>query len=324
MENRKRLDIKLGFSCNNNCRHCVMGLEKRNSTTDRTTSECFREIKEARENGANELVLTGGEPTIRKDLVDIVAYAKGLGYRLIQMQTNARLLCYRDYVDKLVRAGITEFVPAVHGHEAGLHDFITQAPGSFKQTFQAIKNIRNYDLYLLTNTVLSKLNYKFLPEIARMLVDLNVDQFQFACVHPLGNAGKFYDEVVPNFEEVMPYLHKALDVAEECGTTARVEAVPFCYMQGYEKHVSELYFPEYVELRDIERTIADFGRVRKVSGKKKIPGCRNCMYDLICEGPWREYLERRDFEQLKPVKGKKIRDVSRFMETGYDSKEKKR
>ena len=306
MKKKKRMDLKLGFSCNNNCRHCVMGLEKRNSVPDRTTIECKKELREGSENGASEVVLTGGEPTIRRDLIDIVRYAKDLGYNLIQLQTNARLLCYKDYVSKLVKFGVNEFVPAIHGHTAELHDYITQASGSFKQTFQAIKNIREYKFYLISNTVLSRINYKNLPEIANMVIDLDVDQFQFACVHPTGNAWEYYDEVVPNFTQIKPYLHKALDLAEERGKTARVEAIPFCFMQSYEGHVSELYLPSNVEMRDIGRVYPDFVKKRKETGKKKAPSCRHCKYDLICEGPWKEYPEKQGFEELKPVKGDKI------------------
>ena len=224
-----------------------------------------------------------------------------------------RMLSYKEYVDKLVKAGVNEFVPAIHAHTAELHDYITQVKGSFNETYQAIKNIREYDVYLITNTVLSKLNYKVLPEIARMVIDLKVDQFQFACVHPLGNAWNYYDEVVPNFSEIQPYVHKAIDIGKEANVDVRVEAIPFCFMQGYEKYVSELYLPKYVELRDIGKTIKDFATVRKNSGKKKSPLCKNCKYDLICEGPWKEYPERQGFGELKPVEGEKITDVRELM-----------
>lgn len=301
-----RIDLKLGFSCNNNCKHCVIGLEKRFKIPDRTTNECKEILKDARENGANEVVLTGGEPTIRKDLIEIVKYANDLGYTLIQLQTNARLLSYKEYVDKLVKAGVNEFVPAIHAHIPTLHDYITQVKGSFNQTFQGIKNIREYDVYLIVNTVVSKLNYKFLPEIAKMAVNLKVDQFQFACVHPLGNAWKYYKEIVPKFSEIQPYVHKAIEIGKEANIEVRVEAIPFCFMQGYEKHVSELYLPKYIELRDIGKTIKDFVTAKKIFGKRKSPLCKKCKYDLICEGPWKEYPKIYGFNELKPVLGKKI------------------
>ena len=237
-----RVLLDMGSECNNNCIFCVVA-DGRNMP-NMATEEAKDQMYQARENGANEVVLTGGEPTIRKDLIEIVKYARDIGYTLIQLQTNARMLSYKEYVDKLVKAGVNEFVPAIHAHTAELHDYITQVKGSFNETYQAIKNIREYDVYLITNTVLSKLNYKVLPEIARMVIDLKVDQFQFACVHPLGNAWNYYDEVVPNFSEIQPYVHKAIDIGKEANVDVRVEAIPFCFMQGYEKYVSELYIPK--------------------------------------------------------------------------------
>jgi hypothetical protein len=118
---------------------------------------------------------------------------------------------------------------------------------------------------------------------------------------------KYYDEVVPSFRKAEPFIHKALDMAKESGTKAMVEAIPFCFMAGYEDYVSELYIPTNVELRDIGRTVSDFGPVKIVTDKKKGPKCRNCKYDLVCEGPWKEYPEKQGFDDFKPVKGVKIK-----------------
>ncbi|MCD6247020.1 MAG: radical SAM protein [Candidatus Diapherotrites archaeon] len=306
----KRLDLKLGFACNNNCLSCPQA--HRRHLGDLTTAEVKKLLKEGREDGANEVVLTGGEPTVRPDIVEIVAYAKQLGYDFIQLQTNGRMLYYKDFCKKLIKAGVTEFAPAIHGPNARIHDYLVQSPGAFEQAVQGIKNLKELGQYIIMNSVINKINYKYLPETAKLFVDLNVDQYQFAFIHCVGNAKKNMDLLCPKKSEVMPYVHRALDIGIEAGIKVMVEAYPFCFMRGYEKYCSELYMPP-AEIRDAEGVIENFDKLRKETGKLKGPQCKHCKYDLICEGPWREYPEKFGWSEFKPVPGPKVRDPKEIL-----------
>jgi len=263
-------------------------------------------------NGANEVVLTGGEPTIRKDILEIISYAKSLGYEYIQLQTNGRMLYYMPFVKKLISAGVTDFGPAIHGHTAKIHDYITRSPGAFKQVVQGVKNLRKLGQYIIMNSVINKLNYKYLDKLAQLFIDLEVDQFQLAFIHPVGNAWKYFDILVPRKSEVMPYVHKALDLGKEHGFKMMVEAYPYCFMQGYEKYCSELYMPP-AEIRDAESVVKDFDKIRKETGKVKFPQCKECKFYLICEGPWKEYPQKFGSSEFKPVPGKKIKSPEEIL-----------
>jgi MoaA/NifB/PqqE/SkfB family radical SAM enzyme len=299
----ERLDLKVGFGCNNNCLFCAQA--HRRSLGDQTTEKLKNDLKNAYEEGIREVVFTGGEPTIRKDIFELVKYAKNLGYELIQIQTNGRMLSYKSFCKKIIEAGATEFSPALHGHTPEIHDAQTRSAGSFRQTLQAIKNLKEFDQYVLSNSVITKFNYRTLPELAQLLIDLGVDQFQLAFVHPVGNAMKYFDLVVPKKSLTAPYIHKALDLARTYNVRAMVEAFPFCFMKGYEKHCSEFYIPS-AEVRDAEGVV-DFEVWRRSTGKAKFPQCKECKYDLICEGPWKEYPERYGDSEFVPVEGKKIK-----------------
>lgn len=312
----KRLDLKVGFSCNNRCRFCAQG--HRRNLGDNTTQECKENLKEGYENGAREVVFTGGEPTIRDDILELVSYAKTLGFERIQIQTNARRLSYLHFCKGIVKAGANEFSPAIHGPNAKIHEACTRAKGSFEQTYQAIKNLKSLDQYVISNTVINKINYKYLPEIVEMLMNLEVDQFQLAFVHPCGWAKENFEEVVPRKTAAQPYIHKALDVAENHPheiINMMVEAYPYCFMQGYEKYVSQLYIPQS-EIRGQESVVADHEKVRKDVDKVKFPQCKECKYFLICEGPWKEYPEKYGNEEFKPIKGKRIKNKSEIIEEG--------
>ncbi len=294
----ERIDLKVGFSCNNRCHFCVQG-DKRSRYAPRSTEE-LREVLRAERARVSAVVFTGGEPTVRRDLPDLVAYARELGYSTIQIQTNGRMFAHRGYARRLVECGATEFSPALHGHVAALHDHVTAAPGAFAQTVAGIRNLKALGQLVLTNTVVTRPNYRHLPDIARLLVSLGVDQLQLAFVHPVGTAGAEFDSVVPRMELASPYLRDALQVGLDAGRRVYTEAIPACILPGYEQCVVEAYIPR-TAIYDAETTIADYTRYRRDEGKRKGPDCAACAHFSDCEGPWREYPDRFGWEEFRPA-----------------------
>jgi MoaA/NifB/PqqE/SkfB family radical SAM enzyme len=300
----KRLDLKVGFSCNNNCIFCVQAHKR--YLGDRTTEELKREMDGGRANGCKGIVFTGGEPTIRKDIIELVKYAKSVGYEIIQIQSNGRMFSYMAFVKKMVEAGVTEFSPALHGHSPEVHDYLTRSPGAFEQVIQGIKNIRELNQYIMTNSVVNKVNYRYLPDIVKLLISLKVDQFQLAFIHPIGNAWENFDIIVPRKSDVEPFIHEALEIGKKAGIDMMVEAYPFCFMKGYEKYCAERFMPA-TEIRYADLFVGDFEKDRRGSGKQKFSQCNKCRFDLICEGPWKEYSQKFGSSEFKPVGGNKIR-----------------
>jgi MoaA/NifB/PqqE/SkfB family radical SAM enzyme len=294
----KRVDIKTGFVCNNNCLFCAQAHNKEKG--NKSEKEIRNDLLEARKNNCEGVVFTGGEITIRKDFPDLIAYAKRLGFKVIQLQTNARILSYKPYCRRLVELGANEFSPALHGHNPEIHDYLTRSSGSFAQTVQAIKNIRELDQCIITNSVVNKINLPYLTELAELLVELKVNQFQMAFVHPVGNAMKYYDDIVPNITEASEKIKKALDIGINAGISVMAEAMPYCLMQGYEKYISENYIPE-TEIRAYGYIDLDYTNTRLTSSKIKFEKCKICSKFKICEGPWKEYPERFGEDEFRPI-----------------------
>jgi MoaA/NifB/PqqE/SkfB family radical SAM enzyme len=294
----QRVDLKLGFSCNNRCTFCVQG-DKRDQHPDRSTAELLALLEEARTH-ADQIVFTGGEVTIRQDLEELVAHARDLGFTVIQLQTNGRMLAVERRLDALIVAGVTEFSPAVHGHDATTHDGQTRAPGSFRQTVKGIRNVKARGFPVLTNTVITQQNYRHLPDIARLLVGLHVDQFQLAMVHPLGTAGRDFEAVVPAFRDLVPFVCEALRVGRAANVTAMTEAIPLCFLPGLEQHAAESRIPE-TRIVDAEQVIEDYTTARQVEGKAKGEPCQQCARNAECEGPWREYPEHYGWAGFVPL-----------------------
>jgi MoaA/NifB/PqqE/SkfB family radical SAM enzyme len=297
---KKRVYIKTGFTCNNNCIFCVAANDK--ILGNRPLEDIQNDLREGIMSGCHIAVLSGGEVSIRKDFFEILQCAKSLGYTRITVQTNGRMFCNMDFCLKAKEAGMTEIYSSVHGHTSKLHDSLTRSEGSFRQSIRAIRNIKGIGLRIATNIVIVRDNYRHLPAITNMLIGLGVEEIQLAFVHPMGNAAKNAGVVVPRISLAAPYIQESIRLSIANGTIILVEGVPFCLLDGYPDHVQELYLFD-TEVRGFTYD-PDFTKTRKEKAKVKFEQCSKCSYDSICEGSWKEYPEIYGSAEFKPISGK--------------------
>lgn len=295
--NYKRLDLKIGFMCNNYCQFCVQG-NKRNICPAQDKGLLKDELSKAKAM-CNGVVFTGGEPTLQKDFFELVEFAKNLGYANIQIQTNGRMFAYLDFCREAIKRGATDFGPALHGHIPALHDYLTSVKGSFLQVTKGIYNLKLLGQRVITNTVITRSNFRHLPKIAQLLVSLRVDMYQFAFPHALGRAGQNFFCVVPRKSMIMPYVREGLEVGRRAGIMGYTEAIPHCFMEGYLGHIAERIIPS-TKIVDLDLRIEDYKKVRIKEGKKKGPLCKKCKYYSDCEGPWKEYPENFGWKEFIP------------------------
>lgn len=302
-EKNTKFDIKINYQCNNRCLFCVQG-RKRDVLPYKSIFVIEQAIKKTAQEGITQIVLTGGEPALHPNFIKIIEIAKKNKFENIQIQSNGRMFAYPDFCIKAVKAGANEFALSLHGHTAELHDFLTDAPGSFDQTTQGIKNLKKLGQDVVSNTVITKYNFRFLPDIARLLVKLGVNQYQFAYIHITGQAEENSEKIVPRKKAVMPFVKKGLDVGIKAGKKVMTEAIPYCMMTGYENYIAEKAIPES-KVHDIDFIVKSFTNYRKNIGKSKGPQCEKCKYFSICEGPWKEYPEIYGWSEFKAVPKKK-------------------
>ncbi|MBI4051187.1 MAG: radical SAM protein [Elusimicrobia bacterium] len=293
-----RMDLKVGFQCNNRCLFCVQG-DKRLRHPSRKIEDLILKLEEGMQQGIRSLVVTGGEPTLHPLVLEVVSKARALGFTTVQIQTNGRLFAYEAACRRFIQAGATEFSPSLHGSSPQMHDFLTQVPGSFLQTMAGIRNLKQLGQQVLTNTVITQHNYHDLPDIARLLTGLQIDQMQFAFVHILGEAEKNSFWLIPSKSLLQPYLLKALAQGRKAGVRVMTEAIPPCLLPGFEDCAAEWIMPSTL-VYDAEATI-DYLRYRKTDGKGLGPRCQECVWACRCEGPWKEYPSHFGWEDFRPI-----------------------
>lgn len=296
----KRADVKVWFACNNHCTFCVQW-DKRERFKPRKLEEIKNILDKEYLDWSKYVVFTGWEPTVYKDLIEVVAYAKKIWFKQIQIQSNWTNFDKIEYIKALINAWVTEFSPSIHGFNRETHDKQVMTKWAWDRVIKWLINLNQLNQIVIINSVITKDNYKEIPELAALLIKLRVTQFQFAFVHILWSADKNKSNVVPKKSDVIPYVHKALDLAKIANIPAYTEAIPYCLMQWYEWAIAENIMPE-TTVYDAEYVIDSYADYRWTEWKAKRGECKKCSKYKMCEWPWKEYPDMYGWDEFIAIK----------------------
>jgi MoaA/NifB/PqqE/SkfB family radical SAM enzyme len=200
------------------------------------------------------------------------------------------------------------FVVALHGSRADIHDRITRRRGSFHQTCTAIRNLRTINKEVAAKIVLSKLNRGELLATARLARSLGVNEFCVVFPHALDFPREQFLRIVPNYMDVQGEVREVCLYAEAEGLPTTFETIPYCIVPD-----QPAFWKRSCDLRsatlprreqgplaaDIDDRF-DWEELRPTM-KEKADSCRTCVFDPICEGPWREYVDAFGFDEFRQI-----------------------
>ncbi|MGE5225131.1 MAG: radical SAM protein [Omnitrophica WOR_2 bacterium] len=166
-----RMDLALTYRCNNDCAHCYNARSR--DYPEISTADWIKIIDRLWEIGIPHIVFTGGEPTLRDDLPELISRAEKNG-QITGLNTNARRLSDPDYLHRLVDAGLDHVQITLESHEAGIHDGMVRRRGAWKQTVAGLRNALDAPLYVMTNTTMLQENSARLGETLDFLASLGV------------------------------------------------------------------------------------------------------------------------------------------------------
>ena len=156
-----RMDLALTYRCNNRCIHCYN--ETSRAQSELSTSDWKSVLDRVWSLGIPHVVFTGGEPTLKDDLPELIAYAEHLGL-ITGLNTNGRRLSQNDFLHQLVDAGLDHVQITLESHDPSIHDAIVSSSGAWEQTVAGIQNALNTKLFVMTNTTLLRSNSLTLAE----------------------------------------------------------------------------------------------------------------------------------------------------------------
>ncbi len=166
-----RMDLAITYRCNNDCPHCYNARPRDYPELDTAAWKSILERLWAL--GVPHVVFTGGEPTLRDDLPELIAHAEGLG-QITGLNTNARRLQDPDYVKRLVDSGLDHVQITVESSDAAIHADMVGSRSAFTQTIKGLKNALTSPLYVMTNTTMLRTNVETIPATLDFLAELGV------------------------------------------------------------------------------------------------------------------------------------------------------
>ncbi len=293
--------IKVGYGCNENCTFCHTADVRH---LDDSPERVSWKIERAKRLGYSMVVLSGGEPTIRPELLQWARTIASLGLDL-GLVTNGLLLAYDDVVAELVeRCRLRYVYMSLHGGEAKVHRSVVRAD-TFSQATKALSNLAGRVPDLTVNCVVTTANVGHLRGFVERVLAHDDVCVKLSMTQPKGAADRAYDVLVPDVEECAAAIATAIrfgmERARELGRE-RVrfahDGVPFCLLPGLEDLYDDLKTHRFgVMIESDEDDFVPVDDVLKVHG----PKCLDCARRGPCPGLYRGYAEARGDGALRPA-----------------------
>jgi len=144
--------------CPCHCVHCGVNAGKADSRNELTTGQLFSVIDQAKKIGVLQITFTGGEPLLREDVCDLVAYAHCQGL-LTRINTSGMLL-EPSLVSKLKRAGLSQCAVSIDDADPKIHDNLRGVTGSFERALEGIRILKEQGIPCQINTYAARRSIK--------------------------------------------------------------------------------------------------------------------------------------------------------------------
>ena len=198
------------WHCNQKCLHCYAAGQPLSDTPELTTAQWKEILAKLRAANVPQVTFTGGEPTLRADLVELVEAAQWFVTRL---NTNGRLLT-PELCRRLYEASIDSVQVTLYSHDPAIHNALVGAEG-FDDTVAGIKNAVAAGLSVSVNTPLCSLNTDYAATV-RFVHELGVRYVTCSGLIPSGSAEGAESQATRLTEEQLTdVLRRAVTVAEE-------------------------------------------------------------------------------------------------------------
>ncbi len=228
------------WHCNQKCLHCYAAGQPEAEVKELTTAEWKRVIDACRRAGIPQLTFTGGEPTMRSDLVELVDYAQWFVTRLNTNGVNLTEDLARALYDASLDSAQITFYSAVEA----THNALVGA-SNYHKTLAGLENALKARLSVSVNTPLCSLNAGEYVETLKALRDLGVGYVSCSSLILTGNAREKDS--------------RATQLTEEQLTAALAEASAFCAENEMELSFTSPGWVKEETLRELGLTVPSCG-----------------------------------------------------------------
>ncbi len=178
---------ELTQACDLACVHCRACAVAERHPLELTTEEGKRLLESVQQMGTQLVVLTGGDPVKRPDLVELVAHGTRLGLTMTVTPSGTELMT-RNILAELKDAGLARVAVSIDGADPATHDAFRRVNGSFAHSMRILNDARELGIERQLNTTLAPHNYRTLETMSKLAVEAAVALWSVFVVVPTGRA----------------------------------------------------------------------------------------------------------------------------------------
>jgi len=173
------------YRCNERCIHCYLDHDDHG---EMTTAEIKRTLDQLAEAGTFILTFSGGEVFVRRDFLELVAYARSLMFA-VKIKTNAVMIKDAE-ARRLRELGVDQVQVSLYSHRPEVHDGITKLPGSFRRTLNGIRLLRTHGVKVAIANVLMANNQDDYQSIRNFAEELGTSYYVDPTITPMMNGDR--------------------------------------------------------------------------------------------------------------------------------------
>ncbi|MFO7564885.1 MAG: radical SAM protein [Enhygromyxa sp.] len=290
------LDVILGYDCNLACDYCTITPAMRSRAL--AAAAVVEALREGRRRDYDRVAFTGGEPTIRADLLALIKASVRLGYTDVKVQSNG-LLFTEANVARLLAAGVTRFHVSIHTHERAAYDALVRRPGAHELMEQGLRNVVGSGRPVVADLIVKTDTFRRLPEAIEWLAARGVPEIHLWYVSLTdGNADK--PESLPAMSEAVPFMREAIARARAQAIAIKSLHVPRCLLGEDWEHAWD---PGSQRVTVVTPEATFELEHSRLAGQQQVPACAGCRFEAICPGLRPDYLARYGDGEIAAARG---------------------
>jgi len=175
-------------ACAYACVHCRADAQHQRDPRELSTDEAKALIERLAAFGNHPiLIFTGGDPMMRPDLIELIAYATQRGLRC-SLTPTATALPTKERLEQAREAGILRVALSLDAPRAQIHDDFRQVKGSWQRTMDILRRAHEAGLSVQVNTTVAKHNVDILHEMVPFIQEVGAVQWSVFFLVPTGRA----------------------------------------------------------------------------------------------------------------------------------------